>query len=146
MDEYLENINEYKRIGALGAKICDHLLDKLKTTKPNTESTVTLFSGFDDITLLYLNLLQLIISDKKRVFCKTSLFALSRSMIELTNTIHFFFLDKVDEIEADFRLNPTCKFTFVTISISVKNDFHFYNWGTTFIFLVKGRCLNPSAS
>jgi len=43
-------------------------------------------------------------------------------------------------------LNPTCKFTFVTISISVKNDFHFYNWGTTFIFLVKGRCLNPSAS
>ena len=49
-------------------------------------------------------------------------------------------------VDSVIHFNPTCKFTFVTISISVKNDFHFYNWGTTFIFLVKGRCLNPSAS
>lgn len=104
MDEFLENINEYNRIASIGVRICDDLLEKLKIEKSNTEASVTLFAGFDDIRLLYLNILQLINSDKSRVFPKTSLLSLSRSMIELTNTIHFFFLDNISDSEAKFRL------------------------------------------
>ncbi len=104
MDEFIENINEYKRIAATGVKVTEHILEDLKSSKKNSETSVTLFSGFDNITLLYLNLLQLLNTGKNRVFCKTSLFALSRSMIELTNTVHFFFLDSVNEIEKEFRL------------------------------------------
>ncbi len=104
MDEFIENTNEYKRIAGVGVKVTEQILDDLKGVSSNSESSVTLFSGFDNITLLYLNLLQLLNTGKNRVFCKTSLLALSRSMIELTNTIHFFFLDSVDETEKEFRL------------------------------------------
>jgi len=41
-------------------------------------------------------------------------------------------------------LNPTCKSTFATNSLTVTCYYWFYIWGTTFVFLVKGRCLNPS--
>ena len=105
MDAYDENTNEYKTIANLGVKVCDDILSILKNAPSNTESAVTLFSGFDNITMLYLSLLKLLDTGKNRVFCKTSLLALSRSMIELTNTIHFFFMDKIDKTEAEFRLD-----------------------------------------
>ena len=45
----------------------------------------------------------------------------------------------------DLDLNPTCKYITIQSCITVFCNFSFYNWGTTFVFLTKGRCLKLSA-
>lgn len=134
MNEYEENINEYIRIGKVGAKSCDKILENLKKLKTNSETSVTLFSAFDNISLLYLNSQQLL-NSKSKIFCQLSIFALSRSIIELSNTIHFFLLDKIDNDEAEFRLlmfnymSKKDRFEIVKRMNASENDKK--NWGLT---------------
>ena len=71
--------------------------------KKISETQVTIFSAFDNLSLLYLNSQQTLISSSK-VFCLLTIFSNARSIIELSNTIHFFFLDKITQEEAEFRL------------------------------------------
>jgi hypothetical protein len=105
VDEFNENIKEYKTIIKVGVKLCDDILLKLKQKSSNSESHVTVFAGFDNASKLLISLLELVIPHKNGIFCTSSLLALSRTVIELTNTIYFFFLDETDKQESQLRLN-----------------------------------------
>lgn len=99
-----ENTSEYNVIAKAGAKLCNDVLAKLKNNSSNSESAVTFFAGFDETTMIYLSLLKLLNSKQQKSYCVSSLLSLSRSLFELSNTLYFFFIEKVNEEEANFRL------------------------------------------
>lgn len=105
MDEFTENFKEYNTIIKIGSKLCDDILLKLKANSSNSENHVTTFAGFDNVSKLYISLLKTIVPIESKIFCITSLLTLSRTVIELTNTIYFFFLENVEKSEEVFRLN-----------------------------------------
>jgi hypothetical protein len=95
--------NQYVQFAELSASIGTHVLSALRVK--NTDRQTGALAAFDYSSLIYVSLVKIIRSNQQKVFDFISVLNLSRSILETSNCIFFYFIENVQDEEKEFRLS-----------------------------------------